>query len=290
MGVKLLIVDPQMDFMDRDGEPGALAVSGADSDMKRLTALIRAKGAQISEIYATLDTHDAMDISHARWWSGPKGERPAAFARLSPESVERGEWRAARAEDQERGLSYLKALKNGGRREHTIWPEHCVKGTPGHRVHPELMEALSEWEAKTGARVSWVVKGENPFTESFSGFKAEVPDPADPKTMMNTALAEAIVKDASAIWVAGEALSHCVAETTRDLADAMPQEALGKLIVLTDACSSVAGCEAIGAAFVEEMLSRGARAAATDSPDEELGLTGELTKPEPRSNTKIRAI
>lgn len=288
MSVKLLIVDPQMDFMDRAGARGSLAVDGADADMKRLAAMVRRGGAEIGEIYVTMDTHEKMDIAHPGWWRDCLGVPPAPFEPIYASAVESGQYSTERKADRARSLKYLKALEKSGRRTHTIWPEHCVKGTPGHQAHPELMEALSEWEALTGRKVSWVSKGENPFTESFSGFKAEVPDPSDPKTMMNVDFATALAKDASVILVAGEALSHCVAETTRDLADFLPKEELGKIALLKDACSSVGGCEAIGAAFIQEMLDRGARVARTDGPDEALGFG--RGAPAPAPNVKTRSI
>lgn len=287
MGVKLLIVDPQMDFMDRAGERGALAVEGADADMRRLAGLIRRLGSRLEEIYVTMDTHDRMDIAHPGWWRGRNGEEPAPFSTISAEQAESGEWRASRPRDHERSVAYLKALEASGRRAHTIWPEHCVKGTRGREAHPELMEALMEWERATGKEVSWVSKGENPFTENFSGFKAEVPDPSDPKTMMNTGLADAIARGADSILIAGEALSHCVAETARDLADHMGPGAAGKLALIGDACSPVGGCEALGEAFIEEMLSRGARVVQTDSPEEELGVLAAAGAPR---HVKTRSI
>ena len=41
--------------------------------------------------------------------------------------------------------------------------------------------------------------------------------------------------------IAGEALSHCVAGTVRDLADGLGDEQVGKLVLLTDCTSTVGG-------------------------------------------------
>ena len=46
--------------------------------------------------------------------------------------------------------------------EQTLWPDHCVQGTPGARLHPDL-----RWE-----RLSAVIrKGTEADTDSYSGFR-----------------------------------------------------------------------------------------------------------------------
>jgi nicotinamidase/pyrazinamidase len=46
--------------------------------------------------------------------------------------------------------------------EQTLWPDHCVQGTPGARLHPDL-----GWEP-----VSAIIrKGTAPDTDSYSGFR-----------------------------------------------------------------------------------------------------------------------
>lgn len=47
-------------------------------------------------------------------------------------------------------------------REQILWPDHCVQGTPGARLHPDL-----PWE-----RVSAIIrKGTEPDVDSYSGFR-----------------------------------------------------------------------------------------------------------------------
>ena len=67
-----------------------------------------------------------------------------------------------------------------------VWPTHCLIGTPGWCVQKNLMAALQEWERKEFANVDYVTKGSNPWTEHYGGLEAEVPDPSDPTTGLNT--------------------------------------------------------------------------------------------------------
>ncbi len=108
--------------------------------------------------------------------------------------------------------------------------------------------------------INYVTKGTNPGTEHYSAIQAEVPDAHDPDTQANRALLAQLDK-ADTILVAGEALSHCVASTVRDIADQLGADKVGKLMLLTDCASPVGGFETLGEAFVTEMLGRGMRVA-----------------------------
>jgi nicotinamidase-related amidase len=105
-----------------------------------------------------------------------------------------------------------------------------------------------------------VSKGTNPLTEHYSAIQAEVPSVDDETTQVNAALVGKLAL-ADTILIAGEALSHCVASTVRDLADQLGAENVGKLVLLTDCASPVRGFEAQGQAFIKEMQARGMRVA-----------------------------
>ena len=124
-----------------------------------------------------------------------------------------------------RALAYVRALEAGRRYQLCIWPPHCLIGGPGHAVAPELFSALCDWEQTRLRPVYYVRKGDNIHTEHYSAIQAEVPDPADPHTQRNTALIDAL-RRADRLLVAGEAGSHCVAATVRDLADARAGDAI----------------------------------------------------------------
>lgn len=62
MKVHLVIIDPQIDFMDSKGS--ALPVPGANADMNRLAAMIGRVGNKLEDIHVTLDSHRIIDIAH----------------------------------------------------------------------------------------------------------------------------------------------------------------------------------------------------------------------------------
>lgn len=258
MKIDLLIIDPQMDFMDYPSKPGSLAVQGAHQDMLRVARLVEQFGSELHDIHITLDSHHVMDIAHPRWWTNSKGESPSPFTLITPQDIQAGTWRARIPEYAQRSAAYVLDLAQNGRYPLCIWPEHCLIGSDGHRIHPELFDALAGWERSHLAVMETVTKGSNPFTEHYSGLKAEVPDPEDASTQMNLRLIETL-EHSDMVLIAGEALSHCVANTVRDIASVFDPSAIQKLVLLEDACSSVTGFEAQGEAFIKELTAQGMR-------------------------------
>ncbi len=259
MRTALLIIDPQADFCNPD--MGALPVPGADGDMARLARMIARLGPRLDTVHVTLDTHHLLDIAHPLFWQNRAGTHPTPFTLISAEDVEQGRWRA-RPDDQARALSYVRALEADGRYALCIWPPHCLLGSAGHAVMPNVFQSLLAWEQQ-GDIVDYVPKGTNIYTEHYSALRAEVPDPADPSTQLNTRLRDAL-EQADIIAVAGEAGSHCVANTVRDLADSFADPAsVRKLVLLSDAVSPVGGFEAYQTAFLQDLSARGMQVSTT---------------------------
>lgn len=255
MRTHLLIIDPQNDFCDP--ERGALYVPGADADMARLARFIDRAGDRIDAIHVTLDSHHPVDIAHPVFWRDPEGAPPAPFTAITAADVRSGAWTPRLPGARDRAIAYLDALEAGGRYPHTIWPPHCLIGSRGHAVAPALFDALTRWEQKHLAVVDYVVKGSNVWTEHFSAVRAEVPDPDDPDTATNARLVDALAA-ADRVLVAGEAGSHCVAHTVRDLADAFAaDDSVARLCLLEDAISPVTGFEKHQADFVADLTARG---------------------------------
>jgi nicotinamidase/pyrazinamidase len=123
-------------------------------------------------------------------------------------------------------------------------------------VHLAVAQQLAQWGRDHHATVDYIFKGSNPFTEHYSAIQAEVPDADDPGTLVNTRLLGSLAQ-ADGVVVAGEALSHCVANTVRDVARHLGTEGARKLTLLVDCTSSVRGFEAFGADFLREMKGRG---------------------------------
>ena len=183
--------------------------------MDRLAAFIDRASDQITSIDVTLDSH-RLDISHPLWWRhGETGEMPAPFTQITAADVEAGTWKAYDPGHQARSLAYLHALAAEGGYPHTIWPEHCLIGHAGHNVWPTLAAAIHRWE-DAGRHTTFVHKGDNPWTEHFSAVRAEVPYADDPSTDVDHDLL-ARIRASDITLVAGEARSHCVANTVRDI-------------------------------------------------------------------------
>lgn len=240
----LFIIDPQNDFCNPGNEKGenkgSLYVDGAEKDMQRLAAWIIKNKKQIDAISITLDSHQANDISHPAFWTDKDGNNPAPFTQITYQEVKEGKWRAIF--DAKRAGKYLRNLEEQGEYPHIIWPVHCLIGSVGCAVYQPLMDAIIEW-TEQGNFYKTIAKGEYPFTEHFGAFRAQVPDADVAETQFNTEL----LNDLSAfqnIYLAGEAKSHCVANTLKQILDEAPNLAK-RCIIIEDTMSNVTGFETL---------------------------------------------
>ena len=250
----LVVIDPQVDFCDPQG---ALYVPGADRDIERLAALVMGFGDNLTEIHCTMDHHHLLDIAHPLWWQDARGRHPSPFTIISAGEVENNTWSTTIPEHYDRSLQYVRQLDINGRYPLCIWPPHCLFGSPGAAVAPLLFRAFNDWEAKKLRRVDYVTKGTNPWTEHYSAVMADVPDPDDPGTMVNLRFIQ-ILEEADLILLAGEAGSHCLANTVRDVADCFSDsDYIKKMVLLEDATSPVPGFEHFQEEFIKDMTARG---------------------------------
>ncbi|MDE3059545.1 MAG: hypothetical protein KGJ06_00870 [Pseudomonadota bacterium] len=239
-----VIIDPQVDFMDLLGS--ALPVAGAVADMQRLSTMIDRIGPKVRDFHVTLDSHHPIDVAHPGMWTNNKGESPAPFTLIRSDDIRSEIWfpRNRHAKLSQLGgqtleqymIGYTQALEAAGKYLLMIWPEHCLIGSGGHAVQADLFSALSRWEKANFANVDFVTKGVNPFTEHYGGLMAEVPLASDPSTGLNTGLLT-VLQEADIVFIAGEALSHCVMTTVNQIADNIGEEHVRKFHILTD-CSS----------------------------------------------------
>lgn len=258
--VELLIIDPQVDFCDP--KRGALYVPGAEDDMRRLAVMVRRLKDKLDDIHVTLDSHHFIHIALPIFWKDSHGNHPPVFTRIGRADVEEGRWTPTVPSMHRRALDYVRKLEQNGRYELTVWPPHCLIGSPGHTVYPELFAALTEWE-EGFAVVDYVTKGSNILTEHYSAVQADVPDPSDASTQINTRLIHTL-ENADIVAIAGEARTHCLANTVRDIANSFGDDRLvSKLVLLTDASSDIPGFEAHADAFMREMTGRGMRLSTT---------------------------
>jgi len=276
MRTQLLLIDPQNDFCDlpeawwpRSPVTGealrpALPVAGAHADLQRVAALVKRLGAGLDAVTLTLDSHHRIDVAHPGFWrEAATGQAPSPFTPITAAEVRAGRFAPRDPAALPRVLAYLDALEATGRYTLMVWPVHCQMGTWGHAVHAGLQAALDAWSDAQGRAVAVVTKGENPWTEHYSALQAEVPDAADARTALNTALLAQL--DASErVLIAGEAGSHCVRATVEHLAAHLPSGRLDKLVLLTDCISPVGGFEAQQAEFLRDCQARGLRLATAE--------------------------
>jgi len=263
--IHLLMIDPQNDFCIANGpggEKGALVVGGADADMARLAAFITRNKKRFEEIHCTLDSHQIMHIANPNFWRNSKGDMPNPFTLITVDDVKNGVWRPFRPDFQKRAQAYVDTLAKNGRYVLCIWPPHCIIGSWGASIVPAVSNALNEWATEKCNTVDFVAKGSNPFTEHYSGVQADVPDDSDPSTKLNTNLIDALT-EADEILITGEALSHCVANTIRDVATQFGVDNIKKFTLLQDTSSNVGGFEKLGRDFVIEMAGKGMKLTTT---------------------------
>lgn len=273
----LLIIDAQNDFCDHpttDHNP-SLPVPGAYQDCLRLAWLIQQAAIGITQIIATLDTHHYIDLAHNTSWRDANGATPPPFSSLTPADIRQGRYVPAygRVNDSSSNylLHYLQALAELGR-QFTLWPPHCLLGSPGHNLNPNLAKAIQDWECQTGQPAIVIQKGENMWTESFSALKAVIPYPGDPGTELNLQLLELLNK-ADRLLIAGQASSHCVRETLNDLL-LFANPSLGrKLVILSDCMSPVPGFETEADAFFADLKQQGIRLTSSTAILPELNST-----------------
>jgi len=288
-GTTLVIIDGQKDFHPG----GSLAIASADDDAKRIAALIRSTLAnnssfKIDRIVATLDSHHKLHIAHPSFWRSENGVEPAPYTIITSEEIENVKWiprkdlklpisnqlfhanimnpnpimrKSFQNSDGTFDLKaycieYCKRLEKDRRFQLCIWPEHCLIGSTGHALHDDIKSAIDEWIQATGRSAEFVMKGQNLLTEMFSALKAEVE--ICPETRLNQELLESL-KLSDRILICGQALSHCVNYTTRDLIDNMEESEKQKVEVLKDCCSCVEGFEDCGNEFLKYVHANGGK-------------------------------
>lgn len=232
-------IDLQNDFMDIPG--ATLGVPGGVADTERVCALI--EKVNPTTIFSSLDSHFSLDIAHIAWFAhadgtmfGPKDY----YSNITSNDLKNGKVTARISPGLT--LKYLEDLEANGEFPHTIWPDHCLMGTPGQALLPIYFETLKNWQNKNRKWVNFIRKGENPYTEHFGIFRANVPVPEDSSTQVNQGAFKAM-NDADEIYLYGQARTHCVINSLKQMLEIAPQLA-SKIKVIGDCTSNVANLPA----------------------------------------------
>lgn len=251
--IHLLIIDPQNDFCHPDG---SLYVTGSPDDLVNINNLLDYAKEEITDIHVSLDMHNIVDISHSCWFRDKNGDYPKPFTKISREDLHNGKWvPISHINSTENYLERLEAFD----REHIIWPYHCLVGSWGSCVVSWLNNKLSKIEENRISNVNYYIKGLNPLTEHFSIFSAVAPLDNDPTTQLNWNLLNPLL-EADMVLISGEASSHCVAESIRDLASVMnfkKDKSHSKIYILSDAMSPVKGFKHLETQMFDDMRAKG---------------------------------
>lgn len=250
--ILLLLVDAQIDFIHTDG---ALSVPGAIEDTRRTVEWIYAHTQQLTHIAASLDSHTPNQIFFPPWWIDQQGGHPEPFTVITAKDVDEGKWRPVF--EPEWSLKYVHELEESAKKQLMIWPFHTMMGTPGHNLSPSLYEAIAYHSAARKTKPTFVHKGMIAKTEFYSLLEPEVIVSDDPRGMINEKLLGEIF-DFDAVYVAGQAKSHCVLETLSTIVREFSAKVgfKGKFRVLMDCTSSVYHPEIDFEAMAQDMYDR----------------------------------
>ncbi|HKH17243.1 MAG TPA: hypothetical protein VKA57_06925 [Solirubrobacteraceae bacterium] len=226
----LLAVDVQNTFCIPDFELFVAGRSGlgAVDDNRRLCEFVYRNLGTITQVFPSLDTHQAMQVFHAIWLVDEQGNHPAPYELVSAKDVAAGRWRmntdvaAALGIDVDyarRHLAhYTRRLAEGGKYELTIWPYHAMLGGIGNALVSAFEEAVFFHAVARHSQPDFQVKGDNPLTEHYSMLGPEVTEGPDGDRLgaKNSELIDRLLTF-DAVVVAGQAKSHCIAWTIDDL-------------------------------------------------------------------------
>ena len=225
--------------------------TGAVDDNRRLCEFIYRNLGTITQITATMDTHQAMQIFHAIFLVDENGEHPAPYTNVSAEDVGTGKWKFNPAlashfgisaqEGQERLRHYTLQLEEKGKYALTIWPYHAMLGGIGHALVSSVDEALFFHSIARLSLPHFEIKGDRSFTEHYSviGPEVELGPRGEVLGEHNNEFVETL-KEVDRLVIAGQAKSHCVAWTIADLLSDLQQEdpVLAQKIYLLEDCTS----------------------------------------------------
>jgi nicotinamidase/pyrazinamidase len=251
--IAVVLVDYQHDFVDPSG---TLYVPGSQADVARFLAWFYANAHKITTIYASLDTHIPFQIFYSSWWINPQThEHPQPFTVITGQDVDNRTW--VPLLEPAWSVHYVHELQQKARKDLMIWPYHTMQGTLGHMLVAPISEAIAWHSAARQTQPVYIEKGLTPRTEFYGIFGAELPDPQSPASSLNIPLLDSVMQH-DKVYIAGEAKSHCVLETERQIVEyyANQPDMMRKLYFLKDCTSSVQHPVIDFDALAEEELAR----------------------------------
>jgi nicotinamidase-related amidase len=254
--IHLLLIDVQKDFCFPEGSlyVGGRSGTGAVDDSRRIAEFIYGNLDAITDITTTLDTHLAYQIFFPSFWIDRDGAHLPPFRTITADQIAAGEVRPAPAMAKwlcngnytwlcKQVLFYCQQLEAAGKYQLYLWPPHCLLGSDGHALAGVIHEARLFHAFARTAQSHVEVKGGNPLTENYSVLRPEVLSRFDGAALAqrNTQFVHTLLS-ADAVYIAGQAASHCVKSTIDDLLGeiaAQDPSLAKKVYLLTDCMSAV---------------------------------------------------
>jgi len=230
-------IDCQIGF----ATPGAsLFVPGAVEDTRRTVEWLYGNLDKITEVAFSLDTHRVFQIFHPAFWIDDAGRHPAPFTAITHADVREGKYKpiAHPAEC----LEYVKRLEASGKYVLTVWPYHTLLGGLSHALVPALMEAAIFHAVARKAQTHFETKGTHTMTENYSVLAPEVRELGGKSVGTFNAAFFKMLMAFDRVYVFGQAKSHCVLSTLKDMQEHIAKTDPGlidKVYVLEDATSPV---------------------------------------------------
>lgn len=257
---KLLIIDPQNCFCK---EGASLYVSGAKEDSERLATLLKKQPHLFSSIDISLDMHQKDDVGHPMYWVNDKREHPAPFTQITLQDFLEQKWFPANEKYTAKMSAYLYHLDKEKNFTHTVWPLHAEAGTPDADIVNSLQMALEEWELVNEKSCTKHIKGMDRHSEHYGIFQAEGPNQEFNHKLIN----ELFTEDAE-IYVAGQAKSHCVATSLKQILNKYPQF-IPQITLISDATSNVGGFEHVADSIYDALEKAGMKTITTEELEKE---------------------
>lgn len=234
--VLFLGIDVQQDFMDN----GVLGVPGAHGDVERMTKFIYNNMDKIANIAVSIDTHTPHQIFHPCWWVDENGNNPAPYTVITLADLDAGKWKPVIAPKESR--EYVKHLEQDGKKQLCVWSYHCIQGTTGCALENQFANMIYFHSVAKKSVVKRLVKGTDPLSEMYGIIKPEY----DTHNYINIDFLNQL-ETYDKIVIAGEAKSHCVLETIKQILEhfANRPEITNKIYILGDCMSSIPGYEQV---------------------------------------------
>jgi nicotinamidase-related amidase len=230
-------IDAQIGFCS----PGAsLFVPGAVEDTQRTIEWLYRNLDTITQLHFSLDTHRVFQIFHPAWWVDDDGKHPAPFTPVTLKDVRDGRWKPIMHPAE--CLEYVKKLEATGKYVLTVWPYHTLLGGVSHALLPALMEATMFHSLVRSSQAHFETKGTHAMTENYSVLSPEVRELGGQGVGTFNAAFFKMLMDFDRIYVFGQAKSHCVLSTLRDMQEhiaTVDPKLMSKVYILEDATSAV---------------------------------------------------